>query len=101
MPMHPRESLTPSCWTSTIRPNISFNAGNKSFYTAEGLAAVRNQLKPGGCFALWSNDPASEDFTKHLEAVFGSATAHNVEFPNPYTGSISVNSVYTAQKIGN
>ena len=78
-------------------PEHFLNLSNKSLYTSDGLAAVRNQLKPGGCFALWSNDPASEDFTEHLKSVFGSATAHNVEFPNPYTGSISVNSVYVAQ----
>ena len=81
-------------------PEHFLNQSNKSFYTSEGLASVRNQLKPGGCFALWSNDPASEDFTAHLKSVFGSATAHNVEFPNPYTNSISVNSVYVTQKIG-
>ncbi len=79
-------------------PEHFLNETNKSLYTSYGLAAVRNQLKPGGCFALWSNDPASEDFTAHLKAVFGSATAHNVEFPNPYTNSTSVNSVYVAHK---
>ena len=56
-------------------PEHFLGPGNKSFYTAEGLASVRNQLKPNGCFALWSNDPASEDFTEHLRQVFGSATA--------------------------
>jgi hypothetical protein len=61
---------------------------------------VRSQLKPNGTFALWSNDAANEDFTHHLSEVFGSAAAHNIEFPNPYTNSISVNSVYVAQKIG-
>ncbi len=81
-------------------PEHFLNQSNKSLYTSEGLAAVRSQLKPGGCFALWSNDPASEDFTKHLRDVIGSATAHNVEFPNPYTNATSVNSVYVAQKIG-
>jgi hypothetical protein len=42
-------------------------------------------------------DPASEAFTAHLRSAFGSATAHNIEFPNPYTRSTSVNSVYIAQ----
>jgi spermidine synthase len=81
-------------------PEHFLDEQNESFYTAEGLASVRNQLKPVGCFALWSNDPASEDFTTHLREVFGSAAAHNVEFPNPYTNSVSVNSVYIAQKVG-
>ena len=81
-------------------PKHHLNQSNKSLYTSEGLASVRSQIKPGGCFALWSNDPASEDFTKHLKSVFAAATAHDVEFPNPYTNSISVNSVYVAQTNG-
>ena len=73
------------------------NPSNKSLYTSDGLASIRNQIKPGGSFALWSDDPASENFTERLGDVFDSATAYNVEFPNPYTNSISVNSVYVAQ----
>ncbi|HEV7644477.1 MAG TPA: hypothetical protein VGO50_11085 [Pyrinomonadaceae bacterium] len=80
-------------------PEHFLNPSNKSLYTADGLAAIRNQLKPGGCFALWSNDPANEEFTARLSKIFGSAAAHNIEFPNPYTNSISINSVYVAQKI--
>jgi spermidine synthase len=77
-------------------PKHFLNKTSESFYTAEGLGFVRDQLNPGGVFALWSDDPASDDFVEHLRSVFGSAAAHNVEFPNPYTGSISVNSVYVA-----
>jgi spermidine synthase len=80
-------------------PEHFLNQSNKSLYTSDGLASVRSQLKPNATFALWSNDPASNDFTAHLCEVFGSATAHNVEFLNPYTNSTSVNSVYVAQKV--
>ena len=79
-------------------PKHFLDASNESFYTPKGLTAVRHQLKPNGTFALWSDDPANEDFTSHLSEIFGSATAHNVEFPNPYTNSTSVNSVYVARK---
>ena len=81
-------------------PEHFLNQTNKSLYTPEGLSAIQNQLKPNATFALWSNDPANEAFTALLNSVFGSATAHNVEFPNPYTNSISLNSVYVAQKMG-
>jgi spermidine synthase len=81
-------------------PEHFLDERNESFYTSEGLRSVRKQLKPDGCFALWSNDPASEDFTELLRQAFGSATAHNVEFPNPYTNSISVNSVYVTTRVG-
>jgi spermidine synthase len=82
-------------------PDHFLDRSNESFYTADGLGSVRNQLKPGGVFALWSNDTASEDFTAHLKAAFGSAAAHNIEFPNPYTGATSVNSVYVAGQAEN
>lgn len=81
-------------------PEHLLNPSNKSLYTSEGLASIRSQIKPGGCFALWSDDPASENFTARLGDVFDSATAYNVEFPNPYTNSISVNSVYVARTNG-
>ena len=78
-------------------PEHYLDPKNKSLYTTQGLASIQSQLTPNGTFALWSNDPASEEFTAHLREVFCSATAHNVEFPNQYTKSISVNSVYVAQ----
>lgn len=78
-------------------PEHFLDQSSGSFYTAEGLVSVRGQLNSGGVFALWSDDPASGAFTARLRSVFGVATAHNVEFPNPYTNSISVNSVYVAQ----
>jgi len=80
-------------------PEHYLDPENKSLYTADGLTSIKNQLKPGGTFALWSNDPASDEFTAHLKSVFATATAHNVEFPNPYTGAVSVNSVYVARTL--
>ncbi|HEV7699810.1 MAG TPA: hypothetical protein VGO43_06250 [Pyrinomonadaceae bacterium] len=81
-------------------PEHHLDAQNRSFYSPDGLASVRNQLKTGGVFALWSNDPSGDDFTAQLQDLFGWATAHNVEFPNPYTGRASINSVYVARSIG-
>jgi len=78
-------------------PEHYLDEKNESFYGAEGLKSLRRQLKAGGVFALWSNDAADRKFTEHLETVFGAAAAHNIEFSNPYTNSISVNSVYVAQ----
>ena len=81
-------------------PEHYLAAENQTFYTDAGLAALRDQLKPNGTFALWSNDPPDKDFTEHLRQIFGSANSHIIEFPNPYTDSTSINSVYVAQKIG-
>jgi spermidine synthase len=78
-------------------PEHFLDVDNRSLYTPEGLTSVRNQLKPGGSFALWSNDPASEIFIEQLKSVFSFVVSHNVEFSNPYTGTMSVNSVYVAR----
>ena len=48
-------------------PEHLLNQSNESFYTSEGLAAIRTQLKSVGCFALWSDDPASDEFTGSSE----------------------------------
>lgn len=79
-------------------PEHFLDKKNQSFYGAEGLNLLLKQIKEGGVFALWSNDPFDEKFTKHLKLLFGTAAAYNIEFANPYTNSISVNSVYVAHK---
>lgn len=79
-------------------PKHYLDEKNESFYSAEGLNLLRNQIKIGGAFALWSDDPPDENFTKHLESVFENVRAHEIEFSNPYTNSTSVNSVYVAHK---
>lgn len=80
-------------------PELVLNESNRSFYSPDGLASVRRQLKPGGTFALWSDDPASDKVTSLLRDAFGTADAHNIEFPNPYTRSNSVNAVYVARNL--
>jgi spermidine synthase len=80
-------------------PQHFLDRKNEAFYGAEGLSALRTQIKTGGVFALWSNDPLDENFTKHLDTQFGQATARNVEFANPYTNSVAVNAVYVAHNV--
>jgi len=77
-------------------PEHFLDPANRSLYTAEGLAAIRAQLRPGGTFALWSNDPPAPAFTEYLRSVFTTPAAHNITFPNPYTSATSENSVYVA-----
>lgn len=78
-------------------PEHFLDEKNRSFYSPEGLKDVRKQIKEGGAFALWSNDPVDEKFTERLESIFGTAMAHKIEFANPYSNSTSVNSVYVAR----
>ncbi|MBA2379865.1 MAG: spermidine synthase, partial [Blastocatellia bacterium] len=79
-------------------PQHYLDGANESFYGEEGLDGLRSQLMEGGAFAIWSNDPPDEAFRRRLEAVFGIAEAHNVEFSNPYTNAASINSVYVARR---
>lgn len=79
-------------------PKHYLDEKNESFYGAEGLNRLKKQMKEGGVFALWSDDPVDEDFTAHLRSIFGAADGHNIEFSNPYTNSTSVNSVYVARR---
>lgn len=80
-------------------PEHHLDTENSSFYTAEGLTAIKMQLKPNGTFAMWSDDPADDGFTERLTSVFGHAEAHNIEFPNPYTYMTSINSIYVARNL--
>jgi spermidine synthase len=65
-------------------------------YTPQGLRRVASALRPGGVFALWSDDPPEETFLTDLARVFADTTAHEVRFANPLTGGESANTVYVA-----
>lgn len=70
---------------------------NTAFYTAEGLTQMARHLKPGGTFALWSNDPPDEEFLSILRSVSKTAQAHIIEFDGLHSGDKAVNSIYIAQ----
>lgn len=79
-------------------PSHWLNPGNSAFYTPQGLSNLSEKLHPGGVFALWSNDPPDAEFTRRLNSVFQSAEPHVVNFPNPYSGGESSNTIYVARK---
>ncbi|HUF05273.1 MAG TPA: hypothetical protein VMM38_14000 [Aridibacter sp.] len=78
-------------------PDHHLDDRNSGFYTREGLERLRNHLRRGGVFAMWSNDESDDDFVNLLRAVFESAEGHNVRFANPYSNQLAVNSVYVAK----
>jgi spermidine synthase len=53
---------------------------NASLYSAEGLALLRERLKPGGVLTVWSAS-AAPDFEKALQLVFGGVEAVSVSAP--------------------
>jgi spermidine synthase len=69
---------------------------NAELYTVAGLRRLRRHLKPGGVFALWSDDPPDAEFEAVLAEAFTESRAQVVAFPNPLTGGQSANTVYVA-----
>lgn len=79
-------------------PSDYLHPGNASFYCEENLARLALQLKPGGFFALWSNEPPNDAFVAVLSRVFPKVDAETVRFFNSLQNTESRNSVYMAQK---
>ncbi|SDD65998.1 hypothetical protein SAMN05216270_10675 [Glycomyces harbinensis] len=79
-------------------PRHVLHAPHTAFYTVEGLRALSAHLRPGGCFAMWSDDPAEDEFMAALGEVFTDVDNEQIWFDNPYTGGESSNSVYLATK---
>ena len=47
-------------------PRSVLHPSHAAFYEREGLRALAVNLKPGGVFALWSNEPPDDGFLKTL-----------------------------------
>ncbi len=78
-------------------PRHVLHPSHAAFYRPDGLSRVAGLLRPGGVFALWSNDPPDEDFGAVLAEVFAASAAHVVAFDNPLQGREATNTVYTAK----
>ncbi|MFW5931343.1 MAG: spermidine synthase, partial [Desulfosalsimonas sp.] len=77
-------------------PDSVLNDGHREFYTTAGIQRLLSFLKPGGVFALWSNDPPQAGFIHMLSGVFARAEGRVIEFENPLQGSVSANGIYIA-----
>ncbi len=77
-------------------PRHHLAPSHAGFYTATGLRLLTRHLRPGGVFALWSDDPPDDDFAAVLADVFDRVEAHVVTFPNFHTGGESANTIYVA-----
>jgi spermidine synthase len=69
-----------------------------ALYEPEGIARLAGHLKPGGVFALWSNDPPDAAFERVLAAVFAVSNSHVVTFDNWRGDPEASNTVYVGVK---
>jgi spermidine synthase len=81
-------------------PRALLNDANATFYNADSLGLMARQLRPGGAFAMWSNEPPDDDFLEILERVFVDVEARVVSFFNPFQNRESSNTVYVARRAG-
>ena len=79
-------------------PRALLHPAHAWLYEREGLSRLASFLRPGGAFALWSNDPPDEEFADALEDVFAEAQTHTVSFYNPHQNRESANTVYVARR---
>ena len=86
--------LSLKCRVNSNTPSKLLDDSHSSLYSPEGLTALAAHLKPGGIFAMWSDDPPEETFLDDLRATFTSAETHIVSFENPLQGGESASTVY-------
>lgn len=81
-------------------PRHVLHPSHARFYEPAGLRRLADRLRPGGVFALWSDDALDPPFTAVLEEIFSAARAHVVTFPTFHTGGEAANTVYVARRAG-
>ena len=79
-------------------PTFTLDASHADLYTVDGMRRLARHLRPGGVFALWSDDPPEASFLAVLHEVFEAVEGHTVEFANPLTEGTSRNGVYVARR---
>jgi spermidine synthase len=79
-------------------PRNLLHPRHAALYQPEGLARLAAHLRPGGGFALWSNDPPDDAFGRILAGAFASSAAHVVTFENLRGDHDASNTVYIGIK---
>lgn len=77
-------------------PRHLLDDGSTGFYGVDGSRRLAGRVRPGGVFALWSNDPPDDEYLAVLRQVFVDVAAEVVSFPNPLQGRVATNTVYLA-----
>ncbi len=77
-------------------PQHLLDPSHAGLYTPVGLRRLSRHLRPGGVFALWSNDPPDDAFVDDLRTAFATATAHVVTFRNFLIDADTHSTIYVA-----
>jgi spermidine synthase len=81
-------------------PRNLLHPRHAALYQPEGLARLAQRLRPGGVFALWSNDPPDDAFERVLAGAFAISAAHVVTFDDWRGEHAASNTVYIGVKAG-
>ena len=79
-------------------PRKLLHPRHAALYERQGIARLASHLRPGGVFALWSNDPPDDAFERVLAGAFATQTSHVVTFDNLRGDHDASNTVYVAVK---
>lgn len=79
-------------------PRKLLHPRHAALYEPDGLARLAEHLRPGGVFALWSNDPPDDAFNVALAGAFATSAAHVVTFDDAQGDHIASNTVYVGMK---
>ena len=79
-------------------PRKLLHPRHAALYEPDGLARLAGHLRPGGVFALWSNDPPDDAFNLALAGAFSTSAAHVVTFDDAQGDHIASNTVYVGMK---
>jgi spermidine synthase len=79
-------------------PTNLLHGSHAALYRPDGLERLAAHLKPGGVFALWSNDPPDPAFEHALATAFVTTSAHVVTFDNLRGDQDASNTVYVGIK---
>lgn len=77
-------------------PTHLLDDATAGFYGVGGMRAVASHLRPGGVYAMWSNDPPEDEYVAILESVFAGVATEVITFPNPLQGREATATVYLA-----
>lgn len=100
-PTHPRDAGGP--WDAILldidhSPDSLLHASHGRFYTGEGVRRLRDRLRPGGVFSLWSAEQPTDAFIRRLRDVFDDVASHTITFRNPMLHADDHNVVVTATR---